>query len=179
MTRWWALFAVGAALLAAPQSAPATPAAPDVSAKLAAAAKKHTVDLLWKPDAQDYIPGPLVVDSFDWYGPPFGKEVALDTHVPRDQIGTDQRSGTWRVYLTKDKVPGTCTGTFEVDRNVIETTETDQTVQYSGTVRLTRCEGVKKFKNVKPGKLGDLEGDTICTANGCRGGFRITGNLRY
>jgi hypothetical protein len=179
MTPSWAAFALGAVLLAAPVSAPAATAAPDVSAKVAAAATKHDVDLLWKPDVQDNIPGPIVEDSFDSYGPPFGKEAPLVTRIPRKQVGSDQRSGKWRVFLTQGKDPGSCSGTFSLELNVIETTTTHQTVQYGGTVRLTKCKGVKKFRNVQPGKLGDLQGETICTANSCRGGFEIDGILRF
>lgn len=177
MTRSWALLTLGAVMLAAPLTgaSPAAAASPPVGGPT-----KHDVNLLWKPDAQDIVRGKeIVLDTFDSFGPPFGRDKPVETRTPRSQIGTDERSGKWLVSLTPGKDPGGCWGTFAIERNVIETTATQQTVQYGGTVRLKGCKGVKKFRNVLTGKLADLQGETICTADGCRGGLRISGTLRY
>lgn len=179
MTRWSALLTLGAVILAAPVST-STAVRPDMPAAASVrAVSKHNVDLLWKPDQQDIHSGAIVFDTFDSFAPPFGHERPVETQTPRKQIGSDQRSGKWWVYLTKGKNPGSCSGTFQVERNVIETTPTSQTVQYGGSLRLTGCKGVKKFSNVQPGRLGRLQGETLCTANHCRGGLEIVGTLRY
>jgi hypothetical protein len=140
---------------------------------------RHRVDLRWKPDEQDIAGGPIILDTFDSFGSPFGEKRPLETRTPRSQIGTDQRSGTWTVYLTPGNNPGTCSGTFEVDRKVIETTATYQIVEFDGSARLRNCRGVRKFRNVEPGRLGKLTGRSECTAGGCGGGLRIRGRIRF
>jgi hypothetical protein len=39
---------------------------------------------------------------------------------------------------------GRCFGTYKGDRNVIETTPTQQTVQYGGSLRLDACRNTKR-----------------------------------
>jgi hypothetical protein len=147
-----------------------------------AGVKKHEVDLLWKPDVQDLYPGKnTVVDTFESSGPPFGDETA-ETLTPRSQVGRDSRSGKWRVLVNPGAhgpEPGMCFGTYKSDRNVIETTETHQIVQYGGSLRVDGCKNTKKFKNVQPGPYGELQGETFCTVNECRGGLEVTGSMRY
>ena len=75
--------------------------------------KKHDVDLTWNPDDQDLVPGRIVLDTFDSFGPPFGHDVAVETLTPRSQIGSDTRSGKWRVSVNPPAHgpdPGRCVG---------------------------------------------------------------------
>lgn len=175
MKGWWRFVSVGllaTALLALFATATST----------AAGIKEHDVDLFWTPDAQDIDPGPVVVDSFLSEGEPFGRELAA-TETPRSQTGGDIRTGKWTIYLGSGSVQNQnqarCFGTFNIDRNVIETTETHQEVQYGGVLRIKGCAKAKKFKNVKPGKLGTLEGGTNCNLRRCKGTLRIEGEIRY
>ena len=140
---------------------------------------RHRVDLKWKPDSQDIISGPVIVDTFDSFGPPFGENRPVETHTPRNQIGTDERSGKWTVFLTRGDNPGKCFGTFEVDRDVIETTPTSQTVDFDGTASLRGCSGARKFRNAVPGRIGKLNGRSFCTARGCNGALKVRGHIRY
>ena len=74
---------------------------------------------------------------------------------------------------------GECFGTFSVDRNVTETTDDYQRVEYGGILRIKGCRKAKEFKNVRPGKLGTLEGGTTCTLRRCKGTLHIEGEIRY
>jgi hypothetical protein len=140
----------------------------------------HRVDLHWKPDALDVIrPNPIILDTIDSFGPPFGFNRPGEMRTPRSQIGTDQRSGKWKVFLTRGNNPGSCFGTFALDRRVIRTTATYQIVKYDGAARLGGCRGVRKFRDVVPGRLGALTGRTVCRVRGCDGGLDIKGNIRY
>lgn len=140
----------------------------------------HRVDLRWKPDDLDIVaPNPTIVDTFDSFGPPFGDGRPGEFRTPRSQVGTDQRSGKWAVFLTRGNDPGKCFGTFELDRNVIRTTATYQIVEYDGSAQLRGCRGVRRFRNVEAGRLGKLTGRTVCRARRCDGGLNIRGNIRY
>ena len=151
-------------------------ASPGATAKPGDGGKRHAVDWTWRADTQDIVPGDQVLDNFDRLCRPFGKqERTLTTSTPRSQIGTDRRSGEWTLFLGD----GRCFGSFDVDRNVIETTETSQTVSYEGTTKIEKCRKTPKFNGMKAGKIGTIEGDTVCTANGCRGGLIIKGSVRY
>ena len=181
MSRVAALLSVAAliwaALLTATPAGASSHVAPSASS---AKASSHPVDLLWKPDEQDIAPGnPTVLDTFDSFGPPFGKNKPVETKVPRSQVGTDTRSGRWEVTVRPGQDPKRCVGTFEVDRDVIETTQTSQTVKFDGTARIDDCKGLKKFRDLKPGKLGHISGKSYCTKSGCTGGLKIKGTLRY
>lgn len=155
--------------------------ASSTDARKAGGAKKHDVDLLWKPDEQDLYTGKTVVDSFDSSGPPFGEE-GVETLTPRSQINQDVRSGKWRVFVNpgaQGPNSGQCFGTFKVDRNVIETTQQQQTVEHGGRLRLDGCKNTKRFSNAEPGPFGTLRGETICSPSRCRGGLEIKGSMRY
>ena len=140
---------------------------------------RHRVDLRWTPDAQDIVGGPIILDTFDSFGPPFGENRPVEIRTPRSQIGTDQRSGRWTVFLTRGNNPGSCRGTYEVDRDVIETTPTYQIVKFDGSARITDCRGVRKFRKVEAGRLGKLTGRSECTVSGCGGALKIRGHIRF
>lgn len=142
-----------------------------------AAKKPHAVNWTWRADAQDIVPGGNeVLDNFIAFGRPFGKkERTLTTSTPRSQIGTDRRSGDWTLFLGE----GRCFGTFDVAREVIETTETSQTVSYNGTAKIDKCRKTSKLNGMKAGKIGTIDGETVCTAGGCQGGLVVKGTVRY
>src|SRR4051794_4694062 len=152
--------------------------ASSIGAAKSAEVARHDVRLTWTPDNQDIVPGPLVVDTFDSHGPPFG-EKPVETRTPRSQIGQDTRSGKWRIFVSPGSDPGRCVGTFDLDRDVLETTQTTQTVRYDGTVHIKGCVNSPKFRRAQPGKLGDVHGKSVCTATACTGGLKITGSIRY
>lgn len=152
---------------------------PAATAKGGGGTSQHVVDVTWKPDKQDIVPnGDQVVDDFYSYGKPFGQKVRLTTTVSRDQVGTDRRAGEWVLFLRGSK-PGRCFGTFDLKRDVIETTGTSQLVHYEGVAKIDKCQKSTKFGAVRAGKLGDVDGDSLCTASGCEGGLNITGRIRY
>lgn len=170
----WALTAtIAAGVLVAALAGPAAVAKPG------GGTSSHKVEMTWRPKAQDIVPNsPEVLDDFITHGRPFGDDVLLTTITPRSQIGTDRRAGEWTLFI-QPKRNGRCFGSFDFDRDVIETTETSQTVRYSGTVRIDRCIRTTRFNGVRAGRLGKAEGESLCTASGCRGGIEITGSVRY
>lgn len=180
MDRRVAFLAFAAVVVAAVVATSTSSASPDRSTDAAkGGTKKHAVDMTWKPDNQDFNPGPVVFDDFDSFGPPFGDDAVVETKTPRKQIGTDERHGKWSVTLKPGKGPDKCSGSFDVELNYIETTPTSQTIEYGGTVTLKSCKGSKTFRNVVPGKLGNLHGEITCRERSCRGGLNIDGSLRY
>jgi hypothetical protein len=144
-----------------------------------AGVKTHDVNMFLAPAAQDVNPGPIVVDQFSTEGPPFGYET-FNTFTPRSQTGGLIRSGEWEVLINSGQQnQGACFGTFRIERNVIETTDDYQRVDYGGNLRIKGCRKAKEFKNVRPGKLGTLTGRTICTLRRCKGTLWIEGEIRY
>ncbi|HEX6116144.1 MAG TPA: hypothetical protein VFY99_03520 [Solirubrobacterales bacterium] len=143
---------------------------------------RHSVDLVWTPDNQDLHPGtPTIVDTFDSAGAPFGDQAA-ETRTPRDQMFEDTKRGKWILYLRARRPsqdPGVCKGTFEITKDVLETTATTQTVAYDGTMRIDGCRNTRKFRRVEAGRLGKVTGKSFCTVGSCRGGLKIKGQIRY
>ena len=153
------------------------------SAATAAAAdvESHPVDLLWSPDEQDIYPNqPVITDTFDSTGPPFGPQ-AVETRTPRDQMFENTKRGKWLLYVKKrpSQAPGVCEGKFEITKNYVETTATSQTVTYDGELRLDGCRNSRKFGRAQPGRLGKVTGRSVCTASSCSGGLKIKGRIRY
>jgi hypothetical protein len=140
------------------------------------------VELTWTPDSQDIQPGsPVVIDTFVSEGHPFGRHI-VSTRNPRSQVGTDTRAGKWSIALDvngQGVVTSDCHGTFRIERVVLQTTTTEQTVKYGGVVKIKDCTNAKKFRRLEPGKLGELQGETTCTISRCTGDLDIDGHIKY
>ncbi len=166
---------VSASLLLAFGAAPA-------SAAKGGGVKKHDVDLTWKPKDQDIVSGSEAVhDTFSSFGPPFDDwdPAHVETSTPRDQVGQDTRTGTWFILFGKAEKRAQCDGRFKIERDVIETNPSLQTIEYQGRVWIQRCIHSRRFAKLEPGKLGDLDGETTCTGAGCTGRLDIFGEIRY
>jgi hypothetical protein len=179
MRRATALLVVPAMLLA-----PAVFAASAAGEKRAGDVKRHGVGLYWYPDDQDIVPGSkTVLDTFDSEGAPFDDvnwaPAAAETLTPRNQSGQDTRTGKWRISFGKQGKRGTCFGTFKTKRDVIYTTESEQRTEYAGVVRIDGCRKSRRFANLRPGKLGDLEGFVVCDTVSCSGQLYMDGGIYY
>ena len=152
------------------------------STSVAKAPEYTEVELTWTPDAQDIAPGgPVVIDTFVSEGHPFGRHI-VSTRNPRSQVGTDSRSGKWSIALDTNAqgvVTSNCHGTFVIERVVISTTTTEQTVHYGGILKIKGCTNARKFRQLEPGKLGELTGETVCTISRCTGELDIDGHIKY
>jgi hypothetical protein len=45
----------------------------------------------------------------------------------------------------RDREPGTCFGTYKSTGDIVETTESSQTMQYAGVLRIDGCRNTMSF----------------------------------